>query len=123
MGQNGGDSGVGGGDASSISDALPAFLCDPSHVVYADTEGVLTWLWNYRDGMRCCLPCPNGKEDVEIDIVLVADTALRTSASAVNKGATAIQQAASLIPSIGGIVTGTWHLDASIQEQEIELPR
>lgn len=92
----------------SVERADPVFKgfpVGPDHVVYSDAQGALTWLWNYRDGARCCVPAKSAEP---VAIILMADTSEETAA-----GREAVNLAAKLLPEIGGEVLGVYHLDAS----------
>lgn len=54
----------------------------PEHIVYADDESILTWLWNYRDAKHCSVP---SKSAEEVDVIIFADQADKTGGDA--KGA------------------------------------
>lgn len=48
------------------------FAVKPSHVVYADDQSVLTWLWNYRDAAHACVPKSSG---ASFRVIVFADQA------------------------------------------------
>lgn len=92
------------------------------HIVYADDEKVLTWLWNHRDAKSACVP--DDSEGKPVHILLFADQAegfdgdLAVEARPGDAKA-AILKAAEKMTKIGGKILSTAYLSAANPDAEL----
>lgn len=98
----------------------------PNHVVYADDDKILTWLWNYRDAASACVPnrSTGGKPTY---VLLFADQVeanveeidVRNRPGSAEK---AIMKAAQEISRIGGKLLASCLLSAEAPQATLDFP-
>ena len=87
----------------------------PKHIVYADKDSILSWLWNYRDAKHSAIP--NETKD-EIDVLIFADQAEKDAGNV----ELAIKTLISKIDKIQWKVLGNAVLDASCPQVTMTVP-
>lgn len=100
------------GETIHILGAANDSSVDEKHVVYADNDKVICWLWNYRDAQATCITSNTTK------IIFFFDSAFTLSEGYMQR---AIKSFIDKLSNIGGIALASGILDAKVCEVDVDL--